>query len=126
MKVFVSSLIRGFEEFRGAAADAVTTLGHTPVRAEEFGASPASAQQACLAGVRDADLIVLILGDRYGYPQASGLSATHEEYREARDNSPVLVFIKSGTDVEPAQAAFHLRGAELGERSLHRQLRHGR
>jgi hypothetical protein len=34
------------------------------------------------------------------------LSATHEEYREAEQRKPVLVFVESGTDREPAQQEF--------------------
>jgi Domain of unknown function (DUF4062) len=94
MKVFVSSVIRGFEPFREAAVEAVRVLGHEPVRAEDFGASPDSPQQACLAGVRASDAVVLLLGARYGARQASGRSATHEEYLEARERCPVLVFVQ--------------------------------
>ncbi len=50
MKVFVSSVIRGFEPFREAAVRAAQTLGHEVIRAEDFGASPDSPQQVCLAG----------------------------------------------------------------------------
>ena len=39
-------------------------------------------------------------------PQASGFSATHEEYREARETKPVLVFVHEGVELEPDQAAF--------------------
>ena len=35
-----------------------------------------------------------------------GLSATHEEFREARERCPVLVFVQSGVTPEPDQAAF--------------------
>lgn len=77
MKIFISSLTRGFEAFRHAAAAGVATLGH----------------QA-------------ILGSHYGSVKASGLSATHEEYREARDTRPVLVFIQQGVDPEPQQDKF--------------------
>jgi hypothetical protein len=99
MRVFISSLIDGFAELRNAAADAISTLGHEPRRAEDFPASPDSPRHACLQGVRDADAVVLILAAHYGFPQPSGLSATHEEYREARDSRPVLVFIQR--DVAP-------------------------
>jgi hypothetical protein len=34
------------------------------------------------------------------------LSATHEEYREASERKPVLVFVESGVTREPAQQAF--------------------
>ena len=38
--------------------------------------------------------------------QASGLSATHEEYREARESRPVLVLHPSGVNPEPQQLDF--------------------
>lgn len=109
MKVFVSSLISGMEAEREAARQAIRLFQHEPIMAEDFGARPSSPQVACLSGLRESDLVVLILGDRYGAKQASGLSATHEEYREARGNKPVLVFIREG-EAEAEQAAF---GAEV-------------
>jgi len=106
MRVFVSSLIAGFLEERAAAKSAIETLRHEPIMAEDFGAQPNSPQIACLQGLRSADLVVLILGERYGQPQASGLSATHEEYREAKGSKPVLAFVQEGVSPEPEQSAF--------------------
>jgi hypothetical protein len=106
VKVFISSVIGGMEQARAAAAGAVSTLGHHVIRAEDFGASSASPQQVCLAGVRAADAVILLLAERYGQPQASGLSPTHEEFREARDRCPVLVFVQHGLAREPAQQDF--------------------
>lgn len=107
MKVFISSLITGFEDFRQAARDAVTTLRHEPVMAEDFGAKPTSPQISCLDGVRRADAVVLILGERYGWPQpTSGISATHEEYREARGRKPIFVFLQQGVDPDLEQTKF--------------------
>ena len=116
MKVFLSSLITGFEALRDAANSGARTLGHVVIRAEDFGASGLSPQVACLAGVRDADVVVLILGSKYGYVQSSGLSATHEEYREARDSRPVFVLIEEDAEPEPSQAAFirEVQGWESG------------
>jgi hypothetical protein len=75
--------------------------------AEDFGASPSSPQQVCLAGVRNAEMVVLLLGARYGTPQqGSGLSPTHEEYREARGHRPVLVFVQSGIAREAEEEKF--------------------
>ena len=74
--------------------------------AEDFGAQPHSPQVACLTGLRQSDLVVLILGERYGAEQPSGLSATHEEYREARGRKPVLAFVQEGVSFQPRQAAF--------------------
>ena len=106
MKVFISSVINGFEAFRDAAADAVAALEYEVIRAEDFPASTKSPQVACLSGVRDADLVLLVLGERYGYRQPSGRSATHEEYDEAKGKKPLLVFVQDGISMEPEQAAF--------------------
>ena len=106
MKVFISSVIAGMEEHRAAAREAAESLGYTVIAAEDFGASPSSPQQVCLAGVREADVVVLLLGARYGTPQRSGLSPTHEEYREARGTKPVLVFVQTGVTPEPDEETF--------------------
>jgi hypothetical protein len=133
MKIFISSLISGYEAYRKAVADAAETLGHKIIRAEDFPATAGTPQQACLSAVRQSDLVVLLIGGRYGYVQPSGLSATHEEYREARERRPVLVFVESDVQREVAQQGFldeveawvtgHFRAsfsspAELAERVL--------
>lgn len=106
MEIFLSSVISGYEAYRSAAVEAVETLGHDVIRAEDFTASPSTPQQACLAAVRESDLVVLLVGDNYGALQSSGLSATHEEYREARDDKPVLVFVQSGVERDDKQHEF--------------------
>lgn len=106
MKIFISSVISGYEAYRSAAVEAVETLGHEVMRAEDYSARPDSPQQVCLAGVREADVVLLLIGARYGYPQKSGLSATHEEYREARDRCRILAFVQTGVTREDAQEAF--------------------
>jgi hypothetical protein len=106
VKVFLSSVISAMEDYRAAARHAAETLGHTVLAAEDIGASPLSPQQVCLGAVRDADVVVLLLGARYGDPQGSGLSPTHEEYREARGRKPVLAFVQSGVEREGEQQAF--------------------
>jgi hypothetical protein len=111
MRIFLSSVISGMEEYRAAARQGAETLGHTVTAAEDFGASPLSPQQVCLAGVRDADLVVLLLSERYGTPQGSGLSPTHEEYRAARGVKPVLAFVQTGVTPEPGQKGSSTRSA---------------
>ena len=107
MKVFISSLISGFEPFRAAAREAVQTLRHQPVMAEDFGAKPDSPQMACLGGLQSADLVVLIMGGRYGYVQgSSGVSPTHEEYLEARGTKPILMYVQEGVERDEQQAKF--------------------
>jgi hypothetical protein len=106
VKVFVSSVVGGMEGYRDAAVRAARALGHEVRRSEDFPALDASPEQACLAGVRWADVVVLLLGPRYGRRLGSGLSATHEEYREARERRPVLAFVRDGVEREPDQEAF--------------------
>ena len=136
MKVFISSVIADFEEFRTAAARAAETLGHQVLRAEDFSAQSDSPRIACLSAVRDADLIILLMGARYGeIQQKSGLSATHEEYREARERCPVLVMVQSAAEREGKQAGFlqevrdwgsgHLTGSFSDPESLRDAVEHG-
>ncbi len=106
MKVFISSVISGYEHFRDAAGEAVQVLGGQVIRAEDFSADPAAPQVVCLRGVREADVVVLLMGNRYGYVAPSGLSATHEEYREAKERKPVLVFVENVAGRETEQEAF--------------------
>lgn len=106
MRIFVSSLISGMETIRAAAREVINTLRHEPLMAEDFGAQPRSPQAACLNGIRQSDLVVLILGEHYGVVQASGLSATHEEYREAKQRKPVISFVQDGVVHEPKQSEF--------------------
>jgi hypothetical protein len=106
MKIFVSSLITGMEPIRAAAREAIIQLGHEPVMAEDLGAQPASPQIACLQGLRQSAAAILILGADYGAKQPSGLSPTHEEYREAKDKRPVFAFVQDGVNRDPDQASF--------------------
>lgn len=104
MKFFVSSVIGDFASRRDAACAAIQSLGHQALRCEHYTASPSSPRVACLSGVRDADAVVLLLGARYGAPQTSGRSATHEEFDEARGSKPVFAFIEAGVAREEKQA----------------------
>ena len=106
MKIFISSLITGMESLRAAAKEAVLQLGHEPVMAEDFGSRPHSPQIACLDGLRKSGLVILILGEDYGIKQSSGLSATHEEYREAKTRHPVIAFVQEGVQRTGDQVAF--------------------
>ena len=111
MRVFVSSVIRGLEPHRAAVSDAVESLGYSVIRSEEFGASTDTPRRECLEAARSADLTIVLLGARYGEPQSSGLSATHEEFREARDHGTLAVLVQGGMDPEPRQREF-LREAQ--------------
>ncbi|SFW74545.1 DUF4062 domain-containing protein [Luteibacter sp. UNCMF366Tsu5.1] len=105
-RIFISSLISGMEAVRDAARQAVLDLGFEPVMAEDFEAQPNTPQVACLTGLRTADAVLLLLGDRYGEVQPSGRSATHEEFEEARDRKPVIPLLMKANHREPSQSAF--------------------
>ena len=94
------------EEYRDAAAAAARSLSHEVIRAEDFGSSAETPQTACLAAVRQADVVVLLVGARYGAVQSLGLSATHEEYREARERCPVIVMVQETDQRDVQQDGF--------------------
>ena len=105
---------------RGAARAAIQTLRHEPLMAEDFAAQSDSPQIACLRGVRECDLVVLILGARYGAVQgSSGLSPTHEEYLEAQGKKPILAFVQNGVAREGKQTAL-LSAVEAWQSGLFR------
>ena len=107
MRVFVSSVVGGYGEYRGVAKAAIESLGHVPVLIEDAAASPDSPQTACLREVEDSDVVVLLMGARYGGLQRSGLSATHEEWLHAGSiNKKVLVFVEDVGSREGEQQAF--------------------
>jgi len=62
------------ENFRDSVTQAIRDLGHVPIRAEDFSASPGTPRDVCLEKVRDSDATVLILGERYGEVQKEGNS----------------------------------------------------
>jgi hypothetical protein len=73
---------------------------------QNFPGSSRSLQVACLAGVREADVVILLLGERYGPKQNLGLSATHEEYREAKERCTVIPFVQGNITFDDDQDAF--------------------
>lgn len=108
MKIFISSVRRGLEAERDSLPGLLRAVGHEPLRFEDFTAQSVPSREACLAGVRQADAYVLLLGPHYGsiFPE-TGRSPTHEEYVAAQAKGiPRLVFRKNGVELEPDQASF--------------------
>ncbi len=108
MKVFVSSVVDGYENYRAAAKDAIEALGQMPCLMEmAAAASPRPPQAECFREIEASDVVVMLLGSRYGTPQDSGRSPTHEEYDHARElGKPILVFVEQIDDREPQQESF--------------------
>lgn len=108
MKVFISSVRRGLEQERDSLPGLVRAVGHEPLRFEDFTAQSVPSREACLQGVADSDVYLLLLGPHYGttFPE-TGLSPTHEEFTAALTKGiPRLVFRKDGIEFDAQQTAF--------------------
>ena len=105
MEVFLSSVVRGLETFRDAAAKAARTLKHDVNRAEDFGASPDSPQRVCLEGVRKADVTYSFSALDTGTRKARWDCRRRTRIPEAREHGGVLVFLQAGVVREPRQEA---------------------
>lgn len=92
-RVFVSSVMTGFEAFRNAARDGVTSAGGAPILIEDFPSLDMSSRTACLDLVRSCDIYLLIVGDRLG-SSPLGKPVIEEEMEEARKRKlPRLLFL---------------------------------
>src|SRR4051812_14772081 len=104
--VFISSVQYGFADVRDAAAKAIETCGMHPLMAEKTGASTESAQRALLDEVRKSDVVLLLLGPRYGEPGESGFSPTEDEYREAIRLGKDVLVLTQNVELGPDQTEF--------------------
>lgn len=94
-RVFVSSTFEDMEKYRSAAMDALMSIEQMPVGMENFIASNDNSLEACLTDVRRCQMLILIIGMRYGSEDNNtGKSYTELEFEEAeRNNIPVLAFL---------------------------------
>src|SRR3989339_377751 len=103
-RVFVSSIMEGFSEFRSTAREAIARSGGLPILVEDYPSVSVSPRNACLDGVHSSDFLVIIIGLRGGFIAPSGKIVIEEEYEEAlRKRIPVLVFVQEGDRDEYAQ-----------------------
>lgn len=117
MKVFVSSVIRGYEHYREVARNAIPLVGSVPVMAEyDFGAKPVSPREACLEGVRESDVYIGLFGEHYGYITDEEKSATEEEFEEARRRGlKILIFEERiGKETKQQRLLSKIKGYEEG------------
>jgi hypothetical protein len=106
-RVFVSSVIDGYGEYREAVVDAVREIGAEPVLFERFGGRDSSPHEAYLTEVRASTVYVGLLGARYGRPLPDRFSATHAEFLEAeREGIRTSVWVQQGVDREGPQQSF--------------------
>lgn len=98
-KIFISSTIDDLLVARTAIDLALRASEvFQPQRVEQFPAVSQPSKQVCLDEVRNSDAVVILIGQRYGFipieNNASNLSVTHLEYREAKaSGKPIFAFI---------------------------------
>jgi hypothetical protein len=95
-RVFVSSVVEGFQAHREAARTAIQASGGEAVLVnEDFPSLQSSSRNACLDAVASSDIFVLVIGGRGGWRGPSGRLVVEEELDEARRRRlPILVFIE--------------------------------
>lgn len=108
--VFISSTCYDLIDLRAELDSQLRGLGLTPVMSDrpssEFEVSPsANSIESCLANVRRADVVLVVLSQRYGPSLACAgfedVSATHLEYREAvQAGKPVHVYVRDRLEAD--------------------------
>jgi len=103
-RVFVSSVIQGFGEYREAARRGIKEAGGEPVLVnEDFPSLDTSPRNACLDAVDSTDIYLGIIGERGGWQTPSGRLVIEEEYDQARARKlPILMFLQ---DIERDSSA---------------------
>ena len=100
--VFVSSTFYDLRYVREGIRRFIESFGYVAVLSEEgtvFYDPAVSAAEACLREIGNADMLVLILGGRYGAPMpGEDRSVTNAEYQQAiREGIPVFALIENDT-----------------------------
>jgi hypothetical protein len=126
VKVFISSVRRGLEDERDSLPGLIQATGHVPRRFEDYTAMGVPSRQACLDGVEDCDVYLLLLGEHYGEPLPdTGKAPTEEEFIVARRrNIPILVFRKTGAEPDDLQRDFISRVEEYATGRFRRSFEH--
>lgn len=106
-RVFVSSVMDGYGDFRAAAIRAIEAVGATPVAFERFGGRDADSEAAYLSEVASSTIYAGLIGARYGARLPSRYAATHAEYLEAeRSGLRLSVWVQQGVEREGPQQSF--------------------
>lgn len=97
LTVFVCSTYSDLAEERATVLDAIRKLQHQHDSMEFFGARTSSPIDTCLEEVRQSDVLVVIVGHRYGsFVPGENISFSEAEYAEGyRLGKPCLVYIRS-------------------------------
>ena len=114
-KIFISSVQSEFQSERKQLAeyirqDALFSQYFEPFLFEELPAQDKSAQTAFLEQAANADVYLLLIGKKYGYEDAKGISPTEREYNTATAHHVYrLAFIKEVPQREEKEELFKQR-----------------
>ncbi|AZA54361.1 DUF4062 domain-containing protein [Chryseobacterium sp. G0201] len=102
LNIFVSSTCYDLSQLRANLHDFITKSGHNPVLSEydNFPISPElNSIENCIKNVKEnADILVLIVGNRYGSIIENGKSITNTEFLMAKQKGiPIFCFIDKNT-----------------------------
>ncbi len=94
--VFVCSTFDDLQQEREGVLDAIRRVQHRHNAMEFFGARDEQPIETCIEEVRKSDLLVVIVGLKYGsLPPGMGISYSQAEYEEgARLEKPCLVYVR--------------------------------
>ena len=94
--VFVCSTFDDLEQEREGVLDAIRRVQQRHNAMEFFGARPEQPIDVCLEEVRKSDLLVVIVGLKYGsLPPGMAISYSQAEYQEGlRLEKPCLVYVR--------------------------------
>ena len=99
--VFISSTIEDLHHVRDAVRETVSELNYQPIMSEHGGVgymNETAADVACYQSVKECQLMILIIGKRYGSKtQGSGMvSVTEHEYDTCMEHKPRLITFVDG------------------------------
>ena len=100
-QIFISSTFEDLKEERRAATQQVLNMGHLPVGMELFQAGDVSQWEYIKRRIDECDYYIVVIGDKYGSLDPSGISYTEKEYRYAESvGMPVAAFLLSSEAIE--------------------------
>ena len=93
LRIFLSSTFQDLVKERNAVQSVIHRLSAHFIGMEYFGSFPELPSQRCLNLVRQSDLMILVLGTRYGFSPDGTNSMTELEYKEADNHRiPILAY----------------------------------
>ncbi len=117
MKIFISSVEAGYQDYRAVVQEAVETLGHEVIRAADLPTSAQTPQQGCLAGVRRSDVVILLSGQECGRLSSRGRPRPTRSTGRPERSSPCLSSSSQGSNVGHGSRRFSTRW-RLGHRTI--------